>query len=487
MGVAFSRADYELFFKGLFTNTRASVLIIDRRLHVVAANRNFLQKSRRSEEETIGARLEEVFPPVLLNFIGLVDKVRAALRDGSFFADGQMTYRAPGLPMRIYYYLLAPLTDATQLVPYVLLLMYDVTEEQRLSGEVLLAERHLASVVQAASDLVVSLDPEERIISWNPAAEAASKYSFKDVSHKPFHSLFSPENQEFVLHAVARLTKGGHPENLEADLITRDGRHVPVAWALSGMQSASDIATAVVGVGRDLTLRRQLEAQILQSAKMSSLGVMAGGIAHEIRNPLGICSAAAQLMMEFPEDTTLQLQCARRIYDNINRAALVIDNLLKFSRPPEEQHTAIDLNRIIEQALALVANEARNQHIRIDVESDGGLKPIMANGNLLQQVFTNLVLNAFHAMDGGGRLLVQIQQCGDAIEVRFQDSGHGIEEADLNRIFDPFYTTMPVGQGTGLGLPVSYSIIQQHGGRIHVESEVGKGSTFTVQLPVHPQ
>ncbi len=484
MGSTFSTAEYELFFRGLFSNTRASVLIIDRRLHVTAANRNFLQKSRRSEEETLGARLEDVLPPVLLNFIGLVDKVRAALRDGSFFADGQMTYRAPGLPMRTYYYLLTPLTDADRSVPYVLLLMYDVTEEQRLSGEVLLAERHLASVVQAASDLVVSIDPEERIISWNPAAESISRYSFQDVFHKSFHSLFSTESQTSVKEAVARLTKGGHPENLEADLITRDGRRLPVAWALSGMQSASDLGTAVVGVGRDLTLRRQLEAQILQSAKMASLGVMAGGIAHEIRNPLGICSAAAQLMMEFPEDTSLQLQCATRIYDNIHRAALVIDNLLKFSRPPEEQYVATDLNLIVEQALALVANEARNQRIRIDFEADAGLHPITANGNLLQQVFTNLILNAFNAMSDGGRLLVQVLHCGDIAEVRFQDNGRGIEEANLSRIFDPFYTTMPVGQGTGLGLPVSYSIIQQHGGRIVVESEVGKSSTFTVQLPL---
>ncbi len=484
MVLPFSKGDFERLFSGLFTTTRASVLIIDRRLHVLAANRNFLVKSRRSEEDTVGARLEEVFPPVLLNYIGLTEKVRAAFKDPTFSSEGQMTYRAPSVPLRIYYYLLTPIGDQYGVTSYVMLLMYDITEEQRLSNEVRRAERHLASVVQSAGDLVVSLDPEERILSWNPAAERISHYAWDEIIHRPLSSLCSEDSQETVKRAVSRLARGGPPENLEADLITQDGRRVPVAWALSGMQDEGGAVAAIVGVGRDLTLRRQLEAQLIQSAKMASLGVMAGGIAHEIRNPLGICSAAAQLMVEAPNERELQLECARRIHENIKRAALVIDNLLKFARPPEEQYQPVDLNHIIEEALALVSNQARNQHIRMHFEPNQVIPKVMANSNLLQQVFTNLLLNACHAMLEGGELEVQTLSNGEWVSVQFSDTGHGIKPEDIGKIFDPFYTTRPVGQGTGLGLPISYSIIQQHGGRINVESTVGIGTKFTVHLPI---
>ena len=132
MVLPFSKEDFERLFSGLFNTTRASVLIIDRRLHVLAANRNFLVKSRRLEEDTVGARLEEVFPAVLLNYIGLTEKVRAAFKDSTFSSEGQMTYRAPSVPLRIYYYLLTPIADPYGVTSYVMLLMYDITEEQRL-------------------------------------------------------------------------------------------------------------------------------------------------------------------------------------------------------------------------------------------------------------------------------------------------------------------------------------------------------------------
>lgn len=480
----FSKDDFERLFNGLFNTTRASVLIIDRRLHVLAANRNFLVKSRRAENETVGARLEDVFPTVLINYMGLLEKVRSAFKDPSYSSEGQMTYRAPSLPLRIYHYVLSPISDADGATTNVMLLMYDITEEQRLSGEVQRAERHLASVVQSASDLVVSLDPTERILSWNPAAERISHYTWDEIIHRPLHSLCSEDGKEIMRGAIRRLARGGPPENLETDLITKDGRRVPVAWALSGMQSETGDVAAIVGVGRDLTLRRQLEAQLIQSAKMTSLGVMAGGIAHEIRNPLGICSAAAQLMLAVPDDRELQKECAQRIHENIKRAALVIENLLKFARPPEEQYQLVDLNQVVEESLALVSNQARNQHIRTQFAPNYKAPHVMANSSLLQQVFTNLLLNACHAMNEGGEIMVTLTATDSWVSVEFRDTGAGIEPEALGKIFDPFYTTRPVGQGTGLGLPISYSIVEQHGGRIEVKSKVGVGSSFIVHLPV---
>lgn len=475
--------DYEHLFWGIFNHTRASAVVINQRLQVVAANRNFLAKSRRSEEDAIGSRLEDVFPQVLINYIGLPDKVRAVFRRSST-PDGKMTYRAPGLPLRIYYYSLTPIFDNHNNVEYVLLLMYDVTEQERLNEEVRRAERHLVSVVQSASDLVVSLDSNEQILSWNLAAERISHYRLDAILRKPLHLLCAPWSQEAISNAVRRLAEGGHPETVESDLVTAEGRWVPVAWAFSGMHDEAGGIVGIVGVGRDLTLRRQLEELRLQTAKMASLGVMAGGIAHEIRNPLGICSGAAQLMLKAPDNQELQQQCARQIYENIQRASTVIENLLKFARPADTQFRPVNINTVVHEALALVDSQVRDGHIRVTFQQCP--EPVTVDGSpgLLHQVFANLILNGCQSMHEDGRLTIIIGSDDKWITVTVSDTGCGIPAEDIDKVFDPFYTTKPVGQGVGLGLPICYSVIHQHGGTISASSQQGVGSTFTVKLPV---
>jgi signal transduction histidine kinase len=240
----------------------------------------------------------------------------------------------------------------------------------------------------------------------------------------------------------------------------------------------------VVAVGRDLTERRKFESEMIQSQKLAALGVMAGGIAHEIRNPLAICSSAAEFLME--EDCTPEFrrECADKIHRGIQRASAIIENLLRYSRPSvEARATAVDLVSVIQETLTLVAHHAAVQ--RIDVKVALPADPAMVRGApvLLQQLFINLFLNAMTAMPRGGVLEVGLRAASEAVQVRVTDTGRGIAERDIERIFDPFYTTAPVGKGTGLGLSICYSIAKQHGGSIQVMSAEGKGSTFTVVLP----
>lgn len=475
---------YQKMYQGVLASIPSSILLVDRARCVVSANRNFLIKGRRSEGNTIGARIQEVFSPVLLNYTGLDEKIRSVFRTGQAVDGGKMTYRAPGLPQRIYFYRLTPIAGDDGATEYVMVLMDDITEQERLSEEVRRAERHLASIVETASDLVISLDLKERILSWNHAAEQISGLRVSEVLHRPLSDLCSSESREGIQLIVAQLAQGSAPLTQEADLMTKEGRMVPVAWAFSSMRDTGGGMTAIVVVGRDLTLRRQLEAQLLQSAKMASLGVMAGGIAHEIRNPLGICSAAAQLMLESPDDRDLQQQCAQLIFNGIKRASFVIENLLKFARPPEKQLRPLDINDATEEALSLVANQARTRQIQVELDLAPDLLKLEGNSNLLQQVFANLMLNAFNAMPDGGVLSIRSRLDGDTIVISFSDTGCGIPPEDRDKIFDPFFTTMPAGQGTGLGLPISYSIVSQHGGTISVRSQVNAGSTFTVCLPL---
>jgi len=283
---------------------------------------------------------------------------------------------------------------------------------------------------------------------------------------------------------LQQLGHGQRVRNTEVNLWTSANREVPVAWSCSPMLDDAGKLTGMVMVGRDLTERRRLEEQLIQSAKMASLGVMAGGIAHELRNPLGIISASAQLLLECPTDTELAPQCAERIWAATQRASLIIENLLKFARPQREQAAGIDLNAALLEILGVLENQLALHKVVLEKQLQTDLPSIRGNTALLQQVFANLVLNACNAMPQGGTLTVISRAANDhEVLMHFRDTGCGIPPDHLSKIFDPFFTTMPVGKGIGLGLSICYSIIRQHQGAIEVESQVSKGTTFTVRLP----
>jgi PAS domain S-box-containing protein len=462
----------------------SSVLLIDAQLHVVSANRNFLEKARRAESDTLGQRIDAVFPPLILDHMDLARRVRNAFERGEPTRGERMTYRAPGLTTRIYYYSLIPFTWKGT-VEHVMLLLEDVTEQVRLGEEARRAERHLASVVESASDLVLSTDVDGRILTWNAAVERVSGYTGDEVRGRLFSEQCSAPQRALVKQEFARARSGREFGTAEWDLVTKPGALVPVAWVGSAMKDDLGRVVAIVVVGRDLTERRKLEAQLLQSQKLAALGVLAGGIAHEIRNPLAISSSAAQFLLEDPNDPEFRRECAEKVQAGIQRASVIIENLLRFARPGSRTDAEpVDLVSAVRDAAALVVNQARVQQINMVVELPPDAVRVSGVPSMLQQVFMNLLLNAVNAMPGGGLLRVGVERAGPEGHVRITDTGLGIPAQEIDKVFDPFYTTRPVGQGTGLGLSICYSIVKQHFGAIEVESVEGQGSTFTVRLPL---
>ena len=474
------------FITRILDSIPSSLVVIDRALRVVSVNHNFLEKTRREERATLGHKIEEVFPQVLLGYTRLDQKVREIFRTAQPVEGGKVAYRAPGLPTRIYFYRLIPL-KVEHGVENVMLLMDDITEREQLGEEVRRAERHLASVVECANDVVVSLDPQGHIVTWNRAAETVSGLKTEQVKGKPLLSLCAAAQQPVMAQMLHGLARGEGVQHTEANLLTAHGQEVPIAWSCSPMRDDAGGAVGIVAVGRDLTERRRLEAQLIQSAKMASMGVMAGGIAHELRNPLGIISASAQLLLERPDDAQLHSEGAQKIHAATQRASLIIENLLKFARPSGERMREVDLHAVLEAALALLAHQMTLEKVAWQKEFQPGLPRVRGNPELLQQVFINLILNACNAMPQGGTLTVATRATKTGqVEIQFSDTGRGIPTEHLTKVFDPFFTTMPVGKGIGLGLSISYSLIQQHQGTIEARSQAGKGSTFTVRLPVTP-
>lgn len=230
----------------------------------------------------------------------------------------------------------------------------------------------------------------------------------------------------------------------------------------------------------------EMQSHLIQSEKLASLGKLAAGIAHEINNPLGGILIYSNLLLEDTDKNSPHYENLKKIVKETSRCKDIVKGLLEFARPKEPEAALIGVNKVLESSLAIMEKQALFQNISIKKTFESDMPKIIADSAQLQQVFMNIILNAAEAMAGNGTLTLSTSLNPDNtyIEVKFSDTGHGIKEENKKRLFEPFYSTKEVGKGTGLGLAISYGIIQQHNGTIEVKSQVGKGSTFTVKLPV---
>jgi signal transduction histidine kinase len=245
----------------------------------------------------------------------------------------------------------------------------------------------------------------------------------------------------------------------------------------------------------------EAQAQLIQSEKMGAIGQLAAGVAHELNNPLGGILGYAQFTLEkllknVPERTTTkEIQSYIRYVTDIEaqarRCKTIVQNLLRFSRSSRTvEFDDVDVNKTVEETLTFVGHQLHLNQIELQTVLDANLPHIQGNAGQLQQVFTNLIINAMHASLPGSTIMITsrfspaLGEFGGTVELSFLDHGTGIKDEHLKRIFEPFFTTKEVGKGTGLGLSVSYGIIKEHGGEISVQSAVGKGTTFTIVLPI---
>ena len=235
---------------------------------------------------------------------------------------------------------------------------------------------------------------------------------------------------------------------------------------------------------------KNIQEKLIQTEKMAAMGIMAAGVAHEINNPLGIISMYAEMSRD--EILNQQEESAREIEENMNLiirkvqdASRIVRNLLEFSRQTKAEKGPVDINQNIGKSLTIIRNQAEIQNVKIVTDFEPELAPLFADGSKLEQVWTNISVNALQVMPKGGALTITTRLVPNpkAIEVKFSDTGPGITKENLPKIFDPFFTTKETGKGTGLGLSVSYGIIQEHEGMIQVKSEPGEGAAFIIRIP----
>jgi signal transduction histidine kinase len=276
--------------------------------------------------------------------------------------------------------------------------------------------------------------------------------------------------------------------------VNKFGQEIPMQLSAALIYNGSGQEIASVGIFTDLRPRLNMEKklqethlQLVSSEKMASLGKLAAGIAHEINNPLGGILIYSSLMIEdLPEEDPRRGDLVR-IVQEAGRCKEIVKSLLEFARQTEPKMEPTDINRAISDGLFFLVNQALFHNIQIVKKLDSFLPFVRGNASQLKQVFMNIIVNAAEAMHGNGTLTITTFRAREqkTVFVEFADTGEGIPQENLTRIFDPFFTTKEVGKGTGLGLATSYGIIEDHGGKISVKSQVEKGTTFTIELPIH--
>ncbi len=267
------------------------------------------------------------------------------------------------------------------------------------------------------------------------------------------------------------------------DMVARDN-FTPIAYQSNHKDEVSQLIAAFNKMADELESRQN---QLLQSRKMASVGTLTSGIAHELNNPLNNISLTAEtLLTEHREMSGQELEeLLTEIMEQAERGSEVVKKLLEFSRiDSRPQTTRIDLRELMERTLKLVKNQLMVSGIRLETEFQEDLPTLTGKRQDLQQAFLNILVNAIQAMPRGGTLTVRLAREDQELRVDIADTGVGIKQEDLGHIFDPFFTTKPVGQGTGLGLSMTYGIVRNHGGHIEVRAEEGKGTEFSIYLPI---
>ena len=229
---------------------------------------------------------------------------------------------------------------------------------------------------------------------------------------------------------------------------------------------------------------RKTENQLIQSDKVASLGKLAAGVAHEINSPLTGILTYSSLLLQAKKEGDPEKEDLEVIVNETNRCKMIVKGLLDFARQTEPRKALFDINEVIDKSINLISHQASIQNVKIERKIKPNLPKTMLDVGQIQQVFINILLNAIEAMPQGGTLTVSSEIEDKVAAIRFTDTGIGIPQENLPKILDPFFTTKKQGKGTGLGLSVSYGIIERHRGKLEVKSKVGKGTTFTVKLPI---
>ncbi|MBN8730244.1 MAG: PAS domain S-box protein [Acidobacteria bacterium] len=366
------------------------------------------------------------------------------------------------------------------------------------------------NIVESINVGIVAADLEDRVESWNTQMEALTGVKRADAVGRTLSELLPLRlaatlehlRGESGIHHIYKSEVGPAPLESHAGGAPHVNGSNGAAANGNGSQSAVPSKPAIVNIavaplvtkegeqiGRliifdNVTERAELEQQLLQADKLSSIGLLAAGVAHEVNTPLAVISTYAQMLAKQITGDDPKAKLLEKIAKQTFRASEIVNSLLNFSRTSKTEYEEVEVNRVLRDTLSLIEHQLDKARVRVEFTPAAAEMVIRGNSGKMQQVFLNLFLNARDAMDSGGTLGVHCSAEDKTAKITISDSGHGIQPEDLPRIFDPFFTTKGAKRGTGLGLSVTYGIVREHGGTIDAHSEPGRGARFELLFPL---
>ncbi len=387
-----------------------------------------------------------------------------------------------------------PVVDANDKVTAIVGLSRDETARRKAEQELNRTREYLQNILDSSYVIIITTDLEGSIVSFNRGAELSLGYKADEVIGKPASMLYlSPEEREPL---VRRVQQGNTVDDHEGVLIRRDGTEVPVSMTLSELTDSSGAPIGTVEISRDISHRRALMNQVVQSERLAAVGRLAAGVAHEINNPLAAIAEVGgyleDLVTGIIEVEREELKRELRegittITAQVNRCSSITHRLLGFARKSEARVEVADVNAALDEVLPFLEKEARMANVQIHRDYPAEIPRVSIEEVQLEEILINLIANAIQAMTerGYGNMWITAAPKDGRVILTIRDDGPGIDEAVRDRLFDPFVSTKPQGHGTGLGLSICYGIIKRYDGAIRVESQPGEGATFQVVLRMH--
>jgi len=366
-------------------------------------------------------------------------------------------------------------------------LMLDVTGLHTYQSE-LQRERDFSGKILSNTQSLILVSDTAGLISYANRRWYEAGFEQRELLGRPLLELAAPGFVRPLADALQAILRGGQVDNLELQIMRGNGHAGQFSVNLSPMRDEQGNITSIVVVMTDITDSADLRDKLVHAEKMAAVGQLVSGVAHEVNNPLTAILGFADLLMENPEIPESARKDLRVILLEAQRTKQIVQNLLSFARQMPPQRNAVQLNLILRRTIQLRSYDFNSHGVDVIEHLDEGLPDIIGDAHQLQQVFLNILNNAYDAVHEVGRparIEIMSTKSGDAVEVSFCDNGYGISHPD--KIFDPFFTTKEVGKGTGLGLSICYGIVKEHGGEILCHNNAdGPGATFIVRFPAAP-
>jgi two-component system, NtrC family, sensor kinase len=362
-------------------------------------------------------------------------------------------------------------------------------EKVRLQKELIETKNFLESIVEKAGDAISVVDSEGKVLYWNEGAEQVYGYKKEEVLGKKLSQFLYPkdeklkaEEEKMMGKLMARMKGGEVIPNVEVKRQTKEGKEIITSMTISPLRNAEGRIIGASRICKDITGLKKAEERLILAERLSSLGELTAGVAHELRNPLAGIKINTQILSRKKDLPEMEKKLLNSTQEGIEKIQKIVDDMLHFAKPKAAHFKEEEINEVVEKSLAILQTKLKKGNVSSVFEQGQELPKLRIDIHQIQQVLINLMLNAIQAMEKGGTLTIRtFSEDEGGVSVEVIDTGVGIPVLHLKKIFDPFFTTK--SEGTGLGLSISLKILENHGATIDVVSEEGKGSTFTIHFP----